>query len=126
MKIKKKELSALLEGVWHQAFVIGSNNALMDERINRLNGELNGAREEHRILKLAADQAEAKAAALKTKLNDERAAMEKMENTLSKFARHNKMLHDMLEGAGVHAPTYAQFISGKEAEAALEVEEGEE
>lgn len=134
MKIKRKDLMALLETTYGKGYFAGEKNEENGELIRVLRGELNGAREEIRIHKHTANTAESKANALETQLEKERATVEKLDNTLANFAKHNKMLRDKLEAAGIDAPTYGEFLimesSKKTAEEVsrelMDEEEGEE
>lgn len=93
MKIKKK---ALLD---------------MAEDLHRALGEINGLREEARILKRSEHRAKSEAAGFKKLFEGKCAEIERMEGTLSNFAKHNKMLREKLEAAGIDAQTYAEFLN---------------
>ena len=91
---------------------------------DELRVELHSAREERRILKRTADQAKSKADTLEKILGDRQDKLDRLENTFLNFSKHNKMLHDMLQEAGIEAPTFAQFLSTQAAQE--DEEEGEE
>lgn len=87
--------------------------ALLDmaEDLHRALGEINGLREEARILKRSEHRAKSEAAGFKKLFEDKCADIERTEATLSNFARFNKMLRDKLEAAGIEAPTYVEFLN---------------
>ena len=83
----------------------------MAEDLHRALGEINGLREEARILKRSEHRAKSEAAGFKKLFEDKCATIDGLDATLSNFARFNKMLREKLEAAGIEAPTYAQFLT---------------
>lgn len=127
MKIKSHELEALLKHAEARGASLEQARAETRAIIRQneeLCVELNSAREEHRILKRTADQAKSKADTLEKILGDRQDKLDRLENTFLNFSKHNKMLHDMLQEAGIEAPTFAQFLSTQADQE--DEEEGEE
>lgn len=114
MKIKSHELEALLKHAEARGASLEQTRAetrTFARQNDELRVELNSAREENRILKHTADRAEAKAATLEKILGERQDKLDRLDNTFLYFSKHNKMLHDMLQDAGIEAPTFAQFLS---------------
>jgi hypothetical protein len=121
-----KETLLALADMLDDAEKKGAEFVRMKVRAEKAEVEASELREKYRIVKHTADQAETRANTLDAMLKDAQEKAAKSDEQFVRMGRYIGILYKRLESAGIDAPTYTQFISGKEAEAALEIEEGEE
>jgi chromosome segregation ATPase len=120
-----KETLLALADMLDDAEATGYKIARLETRVEKAEVEVGSLRERYRSMRRTAEQAENEAATLEAMLEEAQEKAEKTDEQFIMLASYNGTLHKMLQDVGIEAPTLAQFISGKKAEAALEIEEEE-